>query len=99
MFENEDINECSIPDSCDQICKNIPDSFECSCVTGYELVNKTICKAINGEYDFVLIVNHFFFSTHLYINVCMSPWIDIAINVHCSIGANKFRDLIYTTNW
>lgn len=60
MFDNEDINECSIPDSCEQICKNIPDSFECACVTGYELVNKTICKAINGEYDFVLIVNHFF---------------------------------------
>ncbi|XP_031616659.1 prolow-density lipoprotein receptor-related protein 1 isoform X3 [Contarinia nasturtii] len=43
----DDINECLTTDSCDQICKNIPNSFECSCVDGYELVNKTICKAIN----------------------------------------------------
>lgn len=51
MFHcNVDIDECSTTDNCDQICKNTLNSFECSCVVGYELVNKTACKAINSKY-------------------------------------------------
>lgn len=54
-----DINECLTTDSCDQICKNIPNSFECSCVAGYELVNRTICKAINSKFQMIHFFNAF----------------------------------------
>lgn len=54
----EDIDECIVAvDICDQLCKNVPNSFECSCVAGYELFNNTFCNAINSESynDFFLI--------------------------------------------
>lgn len=41
-----DFDECTIQGTCDQICKNTPGSFECSCTTGY-FKNNTKCYAIN----------------------------------------------------
>lgn len=49
-FTNElfviDFDECTIQGTCDQICKNTPGSFECSCTTGY-FKNNTKCYGIN----------------------------------------------------
>lgn len=41
-----DADECTVDESCDQICVNTIGSFECSCVSGY-LKENNICKAIN----------------------------------------------------
>ncbi|CAH1393043.1 unnamed protein product [Nezara viridula] len=42
-----DSDECKIDGSCDQLCENIHGSYNCSCVSGYKLVNMTRCMAIN----------------------------------------------------
>lgn len=46
-----DIDECEESGGavCDQICKNTIGSYECSCVNGYERINETYCRAINGK--------------------------------------------------
>lgn len=43
-----DFNECKIESTCDQLCKNTLNSFECSCVTGYTK-NNNRCFGINGN--------------------------------------------------
>lgn len=45
----EDFDECSIDGVCDQKCENTPGSYMCRCIDGYASVNKTHCKAINGN--------------------------------------------------
>ncbi|KAJ8937574.1 hypothetical protein NQ318_023105 [Aromia moschata] len=41
-----DADECELDDSCAQMCTNTVGSYECSCVSGYQL-NGTDCIAIN----------------------------------------------------
>lgn len=47
-----DINECATPDTCSQICINLPGSYKCDCKQGYEIdpASKT-CKAATGNSD------------------------------------------------
>lgn len=47
-----DINECATPDTCSQVCVNLPGSYKCDCEPGYQMdpVNKT-CKAETGDDD------------------------------------------------
>ncbi|XP_023030772.1 low-density lipoprotein receptor-related protein 1 [Drosophila willistoni] len=42
-----DYDECSETGTCDQICRNTPGSYECSCVSGYAKANGRHCLAIN----------------------------------------------------
>ena len=43
-----DIDDCATDlHRCSQICTNLPGSFRCSCIEGYELEGKTNCK-VNG---------------------------------------------------
>ncbi|XP_058055099.1 prolow-density lipoprotein receptor-related protein 1 [Anopheles bellator] len=46
----EDFDECQIDDICDQICKNQPGSYQCSCTTGYVKQGNT-CIAVNLPKD------------------------------------------------
>ncbi|XP_076069558.1 LDL receptor protein 1 isoform X2 [Oratosquilla oratoria] len=46
-----DSNECDIEGACDQLCTNTQESNDCSCVTGYRLVNQTHCEGINEPED------------------------------------------------
>ena len=57
-----DFDECSIEGMCDQLCRNTPGSYECSCVSGY-VKQKNRCYAINGKYFiyFLLLLRFFFF--------------------------------------
>eukprot|EP00057_Strongylocentrotus_purpuratus_P026506 XP_011680980.1 PREDICTED: low-density lipoprotein receptor-related protein 1 isoform X3 [Strongylocentrotus purpuratus] len=41
----EDINECDIYGTCDQICKNIPGSYSCSCAGGYKEFSEGRCQS------------------------------------------------------
>ncbi|XP_067627209.1 prolow-density lipoprotein receptor-related protein 1 isoform X1 [Eurosta solidaginis] len=41
-----DFDECSIEGTCDQLCRNTPGSYECTCVAGYAKQNNH-CTAIN----------------------------------------------------
>lgn len=43
-----DYDECSVPGTCDQQCRNTPGSYECSCISGYTKQGSH-CRAINGE--------------------------------------------------
>lgn len=45
-----DVDECTEPDTCSQICINLPGSYKCDCEEGYEIdpVSKT-CKAESGN--------------------------------------------------
>lgn len=45
----EDFDECSIEGICDQMCENTVGSYMCRCIDGYTSVNKTLCRAINGN--------------------------------------------------
>lgn len=56
-FCYKDFDECTINGICDQICKNTPGSYECSCITGYTK-NKNRCFAINGKiiFNFFLVI-------------------------------------------
>ncbi|XP_046386652.1 prolow-density lipoprotein receptor-related protein 1 isoform X2 [Ischnura elegans] len=45
-----DFDECQLDGICDQICTNMPGTYKCSCVKGYEQLNHT-CKAINVPHD------------------------------------------------
>jgi len=44
-----DYDECSEPGTCDQVCRNTPGSYECSCVSGYAKTKGSRCRAINGK--------------------------------------------------
>ncbi|CAN9510484.1 unnamed protein product [Ophioblennius macclurei] len=45
----EDIDECEVPDTCDQICINMLGTFKCDCETGYTIDPATkTCKAESG---------------------------------------------------
>jgi len=45
-----DVDECAEPDTCSQICINLPGSYKCDCEKGYEIdpVSNT-CKAESGN--------------------------------------------------
>ncbi|XP_061572566.1 low-density lipoprotein receptor [Cololabis saira] len=46
----EDINECDEPDTCSQICINLPGSHKCDCEDGFEMDPATnACKAVSGS--------------------------------------------------
>ncbi|XP_055692338.1 low-density lipoprotein receptor-related protein 1 [Lutzomyia longipalpis] len=42
----QDLDECKLEGTCDQLCTNTPGSFRCSCVSGYTRINSH-CQAIN----------------------------------------------------
>ncbi|XP_049539126.1 low-density lipoprotein receptor-related protein 1B [Anopheles darlingi] len=46
----EDFDECQVDDICDQICKNQPGSYQCSCTTGYVKQGRK-CLAVNLPKD------------------------------------------------
>lgn len=47
--ECEDFNECtSRNEVCDQLCENLPNTFKCKCIEGYEWLNKK-CYANNNQ--------------------------------------------------
>ena len=53
-----DLDECQIPGSCSQSCRNTKESFICSCSDGYVLhEDKHTCKAVNSSSAFLLISN------------------------------------------
>ena len=44
-----DYDECVDKNGgCEQICNNIPGSFQCSCLAGFTLVNEAFCSGINN---------------------------------------------------
>uniref|UniRef100_A0A3B4BCK4 EGF-like domain-containing protein n=1 Tax=Periophthalmus magnuspinnatus TaxID=409849 RepID=A0A3B4BCK4_9GOBI len=46
----EDIDECSVPDTCSQICVNVEGGYRCDCELGYEVDPATgTCKAVAGS--------------------------------------------------
>uniref|UniRef100_A0A3B4B9S7 EGF-like domain-containing protein n=1 Tax=Periophthalmus magnuspinnatus TaxID=409849 RepID=A0A3B4B9S7_9GOBI len=46
----EDIDECSVPDTCSQICVNVEGGYRCDCELGYEVDPATgTCKAVAGN--------------------------------------------------
>ena len=55
-----DFDECSIEGMCDQLCRNTPGSYECSCVSGY-VKQKNRCYAINGKYFIYFLLLFFLF--------------------------------------
>jgi len=44
-----DFDECVIDGSCDQLCINKEDTFDCQCVSGYKKSGNR-CTAVNGMY-------------------------------------------------
>ncbi|XP_034653858.1 prolow-density lipoprotein receptor-related protein 1 isoform X1 [Drosophila subobscura] len=42
-----DHDECQELGTCDQLCRNTPGSYECSCVSGYDKIKGGRCRAIN----------------------------------------------------
>lgn len=59
VHPSADIDECEVPDTCSQICINLPGSYKCDCNDGYQIdpVSKT-CKAESGS-QIVLLNNTF----------------------------------------
>ncbi|XP_013773508.1 low-density lipoprotein receptor-related protein 2-like isoform X2 [Limulus polyphemus] len=53
-----DLDECSQWGYCDQLCVNIPGSFECSCAAGYKLVPPRHCRAENSTQMRLLFTHH-----------------------------------------
>lgn len=53
--ECDDIDECKIPGTCSQLCKNTKGSYKCECLPGYTLVNHRYCKADHGKNTLSLI--------------------------------------------
>lgn len=45
-----DYDECKVFGNCDQICKNTPGSYECSCISGYTKAGP-FCRAVNEPKD------------------------------------------------
>ncbi|XP_053679237.1 low-density lipoprotein receptor-related protein 1 [Anopheles nili] len=46
----EDFDDCQVEGLCDQVCKNQPGSYQCSCTTGYMKQGNT-CTAVNLPKD------------------------------------------------
>lgn len=55
----EDIDEC-VDRPCSQLCKNTPGSYHCSCVDGYALKDKHICKAVSLERAKLIFSNRYY---------------------------------------
>ncbi len=52
-----DIDECALgQDNCDHICTNTNSSFQCSCFSGFILINGSLC--IGKEYKMQMFVIH-----------------------------------------
>ncbi|POO01013.1 Wall-associated receptor kinase [Trema orientale] len=46
----QDIDDCLDPNNCiNGICNNTPGNFSCSCLQGYEQINKTTCVKVNSR--------------------------------------------------
>lgn len=53
--ECEDFNECTDKDeACDQLCENLPNTFKCKCIEGYERLNKNCYASTNNSTDISL---------------------------------------------
>jgi Coagulation Factor Xa inhibitory site len=57
IFASLDINECDGDHGCEQICTNLPGSFECACHPGLQLdlTNNKQCIGERASRDFCLI--------------------------------------------
>lgn len=55
----EDIDEC-VDRPCSQICTNSLGSYHCSCVDGYALKEKHICKAVTTEHAKLIFSNRYY---------------------------------------
>lgn len=55
----EDVDEC-LERPCSQICTNSFGSYHCSCVEGYELKDKHICKAATAEQPKLIFSNRYY---------------------------------------
>ncbi len=43
-----DANECAVEGTCDQLCTDLPGTYQCACLPGYKLVPPSSCLAINS---------------------------------------------------
>lgn len=55
----EDVNECT-DRPCSQLCKNTYGSYHCSCVDGYALKDKHVCKAVSLERAKLIFSNRYY---------------------------------------
>ena len=46
-----DANECTVEGTCDQLCTDVPGSYKCGCVPGYQFEPPSSCIAINEPFD------------------------------------------------
>ncbi|KAK3103621.1 hypothetical protein FSP39_020595 [Pinctada imbricata] len=46
-YFSSDIDECAQTNNCTQVCTNTPGSYVCSCHSGFQLINGTICSDID----------------------------------------------------
>lgn len=56
----EDIDECLLDRPCSQICTNTYGSYHCSCVDGYALKERHICKAVSAEQVKLIFSNRYY---------------------------------------
>lgn len=56
----EDVNECNDDRPCSQICTNTVGSYHCSCVDGYALKEKHICKAVSTVSAKLIFANRYY---------------------------------------
>lgn len=49
----EDVDECQEFGTCSQICRNTKGGYECDCLAGYSLVNKTSCQSVGSAQIFI----------------------------------------------
>lgn len=98
-----DVNECATPGRCDQICKNLPGSYECSCHANYLLSLKpgeTIpsrCRAVGAD-PLVLLSNRaairqYDLVTNVYFPLVSSPGSAVAMDFHLNNATLIWSDI------